>query len=77
MSKTINQSQGLLLDELTFDCTNVKKHGLSYTTFSCIQTEKELYLLTPLQRHMFHIDQCENEKIKRLKTFANWTPFVP
>jgi hypothetical protein len=36
ITKTIHQSQGLSLDELAFDPTNVKKHGLSYIVFSHI-----------------------------------------
>jgi hypothetical protein len=36
-----------------------------------------IFFLTPLQHHIFDIDQCVGEKIKRLQTFANWTPFVP
>jgi hypothetical protein len=36
IAKTIHQSQGLSLDELAFDPTNVKKHGLSYIAFSHI-----------------------------------------
>jgi hypothetical protein len=30
---TIHQTQGLTLDYLAFDPTNVYKHGLTYTTF--------------------------------------------
>jgi len=44
--------------------------------FFHIQTKKRLYLLTPLQHHNFHIDQCVVEEMNRLKTCANWTPFV-
>jgi hypothetical protein len=55
----------------------LKKHGLSYIIFSRIQTKEWLYLLTPLQHQNFHIDQCVVEKMNRLKTFANWTTFVP
>jgi hypothetical protein len=63
-------------DELVFDPTNVKKHGLSYITFCCIWKKEQLYLLTPLQHQNFHIDQCVVEEMNRLKTFANWTTFV-
>jgi hypothetical protein len=31
---TIHRSQGLTFDYLTFDPTNISKHGLTYTTFS-------------------------------------------
>jgi hypothetical protein len=30
-TRTIHQSQGLLLDDLVFNPTNVRKHGLSYS----------------------------------------------
>jgi hypothetical protein len=53
---TIHQSQGLSLDDLTFDPTNVKIYGLSCTTFFCIRTKEWLYLSTPLQHQNFHID---------------------
>jgi hypothetical protein len=65
------------LDELAFDHTNVKKHGLSYITLSYIQTKERLYLLIPLQHQNFHIDQCVVKEMNRLETFANRTTFVP
>jgi len=45
--------------------------------FSCIWTKERLYLLIQFQCDNFHIDQCIIKQMKRLKTFANWTPFVP
>jgi hypothetical protein len=77
IARTIHQSQGLSLDKLTFDPTNVRKHGLSYTTLSHIRIKEGLYLLPPPQHQNFHIDQRVIEKMNRLKTFANWTTFVP
>jgi hypothetical protein len=35
-TKTIHHCQGLSLDELVIDFTNIKKHGLTYTTLSHI-----------------------------------------
>jgi hypothetical protein len=35
-TKIIHCFEGLSLDELVFDHTNVKKHGLTYITISCI-----------------------------------------
>jgi hypothetical protein len=55
----------------------LKKHGLSYITLSCNWTKEQIYLLTPLQHQNFHIDQCVVEEMNKLKTFANWTTFVP
>ncbi len=34
-------------------------------------------MLPTLQHQNFHIDQRVIEKMNRLKTFANWTTFVP
>ncbi len=33
---TIHLAQGLTFDHLVFDPTSVTKHGLTYTTLSCI-----------------------------------------
>jgi hypothetical protein len=53
--------------------------NMDYDTkfFSYIWTKERLYLLIQFQRDNFHIDQCIIKQMKRLKTFANWTPFVP
>jgi hypothetical protein len=76
ITRTIHRSQGLSLDELAFDPTNLRNHGLSCTNFSRIQTKEGLYLLTPLDHQNFHIGQCVVEKMNRLKTLANWITFV-
>jgi len=39
-TRTIHQTQGLTLDYLEFGLTNVYKHGLIYTTFSCVKKNK-------------------------------------
>jgi hypothetical protein len=39
LARTNHYSQGLTLDKLVFDPTNIKKHGLTYTTSSHIQTK--------------------------------------
>jgi hypothetical protein len=44
-TKTIHCYQGLSLDELVFDPTNVKKHGLTYIPLSRIRTKEKLFLL--------------------------------
>jgi hypothetical protein len=46
IARTIHQSQGLLLDKLAFDPTNVRKHGLSYTALSYIQNKRKIILVT-------------------------------
>ncbi len=53
---TIHQAQGLTLDYLTFDPTNVYKHGLTYTTLSRVKTKETFYLLQPLSMNVFQID---------------------
>jgi len=42
---TIHRTQGLTLDYLTFDPTNVYKHGLTYITLLCDKKKENFYLL--------------------------------
>ncbi len=51
--RTIHPSQGLSLDELIFDPTNVKKHGLTCTTLSPIRTKEKLSMLVHFQHEFF------------------------
>jgi hypothetical protein len=44
-TRIIHQAQGLTLDYLTFDPTNVYKHGLTYPTFSHVKKKENVYLL--------------------------------
>jgi hypothetical protein len=53
---TIHQTQGLSLDYLTFDPTNVYKHGLTYITFSRVKKKEFFYLLQLLLMNFFQID---------------------
>jgi hypothetical protein len=69
---TIHSSQGLSLDELVFDPTNVKKHGLTYTTLFHIPTKEKLFLLTPFQHENFYVDLKVHMEMNRLKTIATW-----
>ncbi len=48
IARIIHQAQGLTLDYLTFDPTNVYKHGLTYTSFSHVKKKEFSYLLQPL-----------------------------
>jgi hypothetical protein len=52
----IHQTQGLTLDYLTFDPTNIYKHGLTYTIISCVQKKEIFKLLQHLQMNFFQID---------------------
>jgi hypothetical protein len=74
--RTIHRSQGLLLHELVFDLTNVKKHGLTYITSSHIQTKEKLFLLAPLQYEIFYVDPRVHVEMNRLKTIATWIPLI-
>jgi hypothetical protein len=54
---TIYWAQGLTLDYLTFNPTNVYKHNLSYTTLSHVKKKEIFYLLQPLQMKNFKLIQ--------------------
>jgi hypothetical protein len=56
ITHTIHQTQGLTFDFLTFDPTDVYKHGLTYTTFSHLKKKLFFYLFQPLQMIFFQID---------------------
>jgi hypothetical protein len=75
-TQTIHYSQGLSLDELVFDFTIVKKHGLTYTTLSRIRTKEKLFLLTPLQHEIFNVNPRIHVEMNRLKTIATWIPLI-
>ncbi len=64
--KTIYHFQGLSLDELIFDPTNVKKHGLTYTTLSHIRTKKIYFcqLFSNMNFFMWTKNTCRNEQIE-------------
>jgi hypothetical protein len=62
---------------LVFDPTNIKKHGLTYTTSSHIWTKENLFLLNPLQHENFYVDSRVHIEINRLKTTTTWIPLNP
>jgi hypothetical protein len=68
--------QGLSLDELVFDPTNVRKHGLTYTSLSRIQTKEKLFLLVLFQHEFFYVDPKVHVEMNRLKTIATWIPLI-
>jgi hypothetical protein len=61
---------------LGFDPTNIKKHGLTYITLSCIETKEKLFLLAPFQHEIFYVDPKVHVEINRLKTIATWIPLI-
>ena len=77
VARPIHRSQGLSLDEMAFDPTNVTKHGLTYIALSRIRTKEKLYLLTPLEHKKFHVDECVSQEMSRLRSLAKWNLLVP
>jgi hypothetical protein len=75
--RTIHRFQGLSLDELIFDPTNVKKHGLTCTTLSPIQTKEILFMLVHFQHEFFNVDQWVHVKMNRLQIITTWIPLIP
>jgi hypothetical protein len=67
---TIHQTQGLTFDYLSFDPTNVYKHGLTYTTFYHVKKKEFLSLLQPLQMNFFQIDPSVAMETCQLQTIA-------
>jgi hypothetical protein len=74
--KINHHSQGLSLDELVFDPTNIKKHGLTHITLSHIQTKEKIFLLTPFQHDNSYVDLRIHVEMNRLKKIVNWIPII-
>jgi len=53
----------LTLDYLTFDLTNVTKHGLTYIALSKVRSKKKLYLLSLLLNNFVQVDHLVQEKM--------------
>ena len=49
-ARTIHRSQGLTLDNVAFDPSGIRKHGLVYTTLSHVRNIQSLYLLNALTK---------------------------
>jgi hypothetical protein len=62
VARTIHCAQGLTLDRLTFDPTNVTKHGLTYTPLFHILSKEHLYLFSPLTNKTFQVDTLVQEE---------------
>jgi hypothetical protein len=75
-TKTIHRYQGLSLDELVFDPTNVKKHGLTYIPLSRIQIKEKLFLLALLKHEKVYVDRKVHVKMNRLKIITTWIPLI-
>jgi hypothetical protein len=66
---TIDQTQGLTFDHLTFDPNGIYKHALTFITLSHIKNKKE-NLLQLLQMIFFQIDLSVFIEMHRLQTLA-------
>ncbi len=64
------------MNELVFDPTNVRKHGLTYITSSHIQTKEKLILLAPLQLEFLYVNPRIHVEMNILKTIATWIPLT-
>lgn len=76
-ARTIHRSQGLSLDDVAFNPTNINKHGLTYTALSRVRTKEKLYLLAPLTVSNFRVDACVTDEMNRLNSIAKWEFLVP
>ncbi len=61
---------------MVIDPTNIKKHGVTYTTLFHIRTKQELFLLTLFQHEFFYMDLRVHVGMNRLKTIATWIPLI-
>jgi len=57
--------------------TNVYKHGLKYTTLSCVKRKGNFYLLQPLKMIFFQIDPSIAMEMCWLQTTAQWDDLSP
>jgi hypothetical protein len=77
-TRTIHHAQGLTLDRLTFDPTCGTKHGLTYTTLSCICSKKHLYSFSPLPNKNFQVNTLVQKVMHQPKTIAQYElMFIP
>ena len=61
-ARTIHISQGLTMDNLSFDPIGIKQHGIIYTTLSHIRNVLSLYLLHELHPKNFVVsNKVKNE----------------
>ncbi len=63
------------LNELAFYFNDVKKHDLTYTTLSHIQTKGKSFLLSLLEHQILYMDPNVDIEMKRLKK-TTWIPFI-
>lgn len=69
---TIHRSQGLTLDKLVFDPSKFNNHKLLYTTPSHVWDIQSLYLLSPLTKYNFKVQNKITNEMHWLQTTTNW-----
>ena len=67
---TMHRSQGLTLDNVAFDPSGIRKHGLVYTTLSCVRNIQSLYLLNALTKDNFRVKQKIASEMERLQKYV-------
>jgi exonuclease III len=70
--RTTHRSQGLTLDNVAFDPTGIRIHGLVYTTLSRVRNIESLYLLNALKMDNFKVKQKIDIEMQRLRSTAKW-----
>jgi len=71
-ARTIHRSQGLTLDNVSFQPVGIWIHGLVYTTLSHVRSIDSLYLLSPLTKDNFKVKQKVDIEMDCLGTTAKW-----
>ena len=71
-ARTIHRAQGLTLDRLAFDPSNIRTHGLVYTTLSRVRSMNSLFLLQKLTQENFHVNKKIAEEMKQLIANGLW-----
>jgi len=62
----------LTLDKLAFDPSNIRTHGLVFTTLSRVKTMNSLFLIQKITQENFCINQKVTTKMKRLLENQSW-----
>jgi len=70
VTRTIQHSQGLSLNELVVDPTIFLKNGLSYIFLSLIQIKEKIILLVILQHENIYVNPRVNIEMNKLNTNA-------
>jgi hypothetical protein len=71
-ARTIHRAQGLTLDKLAFDPSNIRTHGLVYTTLSRVKTMNSLFLIQKITQENFCVNKKVTTEMKRLLENQSW-----